>query len=113
MEELAVVDVRASSEIRPEEYCGVHPMLEVLISESFEHLERQFGRAVAEREFGALFRSLAPPRRQGRPQKLPLETIQKMKALRDKGRSFGEIGVQLSFDRHQVQAAIKHHYPRG
>ena len=97
-------DVRAlSAEIQAEEYPGVHPILEVLIREDFEHLERKFGRAVAKQAFDELFGSLAPSRRPGRPQVFPLEMVQKMKALKDRGQTYGQIGAQLDVDRQQVR----------
>jgi hypothetical protein len=83
-----------------------------LIRENFEHLESRFGRRLAEQAFRELFRWLTPPRRRGRPPQIPRATVQKMKALRDEGKSYGKIAQKCGLTPVQVRSALEHHYPK-
>ena len=108
----ALADLDLPRQFPPEEYPGVHPVLEILMTENFEHLEARFGRAVAERAFDDVLKSLCPPRRRGRPRAIPLAKVQKAKALRDKGESYGQIARKLDLTPVQVRSALEHHYPK-
>lgn len=109
IDELATADI--SNQLPLEEYPGTHPVLELLINENFAHLERQFGREVAERAFNDVFKSVCRPRKRGRPPRISVEAVQKAKALRDKGQSYDQIGRKVGLTRTQVRSALKHHFP--
>ncbi|HEU5254615.1 MAG TPA: hypothetical protein VFU28_01420 [Vicinamibacterales bacterium] len=100
------------SRLALEEYSGIHPVLEVLIHENFEHLEEKFGRQVAELAFDVMCSSSRRPRKRGRPATTPLGTVQKAKALRDEGKSYGQIAQKVGMTAIQVRSLLEHHYPK-
>jgi len=96
--------------VKVEDLRTVHPMVEQLMHDNVDHLEKKFGRDIAEQEFRSVFKSLG--RRRGRPPHIPMPAVQQAKALHDEGWSYGEIGQKLGLSRQQVRAALEHHFPR-
>jgi len=65
----------------------------------------------ADRELAAFMKAMRQ-KPKGRPTSVPLGDLQKMKALRKAGRSYGQISKRLGLSAESVRLALAYHYPR-